>query len=327
MPPTISLAQFNRIASGTYNAGQIDFATGKNGTTELVKVNNHVWFPVLNNVQLSPARVLEVKEAFIAALTDEAVLGRRELNAIREELGIPTDLGTAGAAQMEKFAKARFTPLTRAQVRTILDKYAAGGHGWTQQSYDRISPEEDAAAQRTANASASTVARRDAANATAPSAVSSVAAHDMMDAVSLLTDAKSLKDIRDGRLQRQPGLDRNVVTSQLGKCFDNLVQAVRAFFQRDGHDVRESPGFVVCGTPVKLVKEKDGNLSAVLGQGRTATTVKLGVDARTYAARLNRRAGIDQVTLGTTTMGPAPASLPQDSVNDVTPDYKLKVGV
>ena len=102
MPPTISLAQFNRIASGTYNAGQIDFATGKNGTTELVKVNNHVWFPVLNNVQLSPARVLEVKEAFIAALQDEAVLGRDKLDIIRAELGIPTDLDTTDAAQMQK---------------------------------------------------------------------------------------------------------------------------------------------------------------------------------------------------------------------------------
>ena len=41
--PDISLAQFNRIASGDYNAGQIDFKTAKDGSTELVKINNHVW--------------------------------------------------------------------------------------------------------------------------------------------------------------------------------------------------------------------------------------------------------------------------------------------
>ena len=350
MPPTISLAQFNRIASGTYNAGQIDFATGKDGTTDLVKVNNHVWFPVFNNVQLSPARVLEVKEAFIAALRDEAVLGRQELNKIRAELGVPAELDTTDSTQMEKLAQARFTPLTRAQVRTILDKYAAGGHGFTQLSHSRISAEEDAAAQRTAQAGGWKVFWRDAANATAPS-VDASAARDMLDAASFLTGAKSLKDIHDARLQRTEALDRNAVTSQLEKSFDDLVQAVRAFFQ---HDVRESPGFVVCGTPVKLVKEKDGKLSAVLGQGRTATTVKLGVGPRTYAKQLVDRAAAGQSAIGTNSMlrtfawanadrvtgdnaigddavGDDTASPPtapaQGSVNVGATDYKLKVEV
>ncbi len=35
--PNITLAQFNAISNGDYNAGQIDFATGRNGETELVK--------------------------------------------------------------------------------------------------------------------------------------------------------------------------------------------------------------------------------------------------------------------------------------------------
>ena len=37
--PDISLAQFNRIATGDYNAGQIDFKTKDDGSTELVKGN------------------------------------------------------------------------------------------------------------------------------------------------------------------------------------------------------------------------------------------------------------------------------------------------
>ena len=41
--PNISLAQFNSIATGDYNAGQIDFRTKDDGSTELIKVNNHVW--------------------------------------------------------------------------------------------------------------------------------------------------------------------------------------------------------------------------------------------------------------------------------------------
>ncbi|MBQ9430694.1 MAG: hypothetical protein IJU44_03995, partial [Kiritimatiellae bacterium] len=59
----ISLAQFNKIATGSYNAGQIDIKTGANGQAELVKVNNHVWKTSKNNVVLSPERILEVKEA------------------------------------------------------------------------------------------------------------------------------------------------------------------------------------------------------------------------------------------------------------------------
>ena len=66
--PEISLAQFNKIATGTYNAGQIDFRTDENGTAELVKVNNHVWKTSKNNVELSPERILEVKESFLNAL-------------------------------------------------------------------------------------------------------------------------------------------------------------------------------------------------------------------------------------------------------------------
>lgn len=37
--PIISLAAFNRIASGEYNAGQIDFATDRDGNVSLVKVD------------------------------------------------------------------------------------------------------------------------------------------------------------------------------------------------------------------------------------------------------------------------------------------------
>ena len=54
----ISLAQFNKIATGDYNAGQIDIKTKNDGTAELVKINNHVWKTSKNNVELSPERIL-----------------------------------------------------------------------------------------------------------------------------------------------------------------------------------------------------------------------------------------------------------------------------
>ena len=68
--PDISLAQFNRIATGKYNAGFVDFQTDDAGnlTGELTKVNNHVHSTGKNKAELSPARVVEVKEAFIAAM-------------------------------------------------------------------------------------------------------------------------------------------------------------------------------------------------------------------------------------------------------------------
>lgn len=66
--PEISLAQFNKIASGKYNAGFVDFATDAQGNVGLTKVNNHVTRTGLNQDTLSPERILEIKEAFIGAL-------------------------------------------------------------------------------------------------------------------------------------------------------------------------------------------------------------------------------------------------------------------
>ena len=42
--PSITLAEFNKIASGRQNAGQVDFKQNSVGefTGELVKINNHV---------------------------------------------------------------------------------------------------------------------------------------------------------------------------------------------------------------------------------------------------------------------------------------------
>ena len=83
--PDISLAQFNKIATGTYNAGQIDIHVGQNGQAELVKINNHVWRTSKNNVMLSPERILEVKEAFLNALNqtvEEEIAAQRDAGPI-----------------------------------------------------------------------------------------------------------------------------------------------------------------------------------------------------------------------------------------------------
>lgn len=66
--PDISLRAFNKIATGKYNAGLIDFATDEDGKITLTKVNNHIKKVKLNKVKLTPERILEVKETFINAL-------------------------------------------------------------------------------------------------------------------------------------------------------------------------------------------------------------------------------------------------------------------
>ena len=140
----ISLAQFNKIATGDYNAGPIDIKVGDNGQAELVKINNHVWRTSKNNVVLSPERILEVKEAFLNALAKGGVKAE-DLKAVRIRLGIPDEIDAASANVKEQRAdilKARFAPLTRAEVRSILDQYANQGKGFTRASANDISYED-----------------------------------------------------------------------------------------------------------------------------------------------------------------------------------------
>ena len=131
MPHNITLAQFDAISSGKYNAGQIDIAKDASGAASLVKVNNHVWFPSKNNVQLSSQRVLEVKEAFLEALAQGGV-SSANLVAIRQRLGLPADLAaTDDRDQLADLNEKRFTPLSRTEVRSILDTYIPGTRRWT----------------------------------------------------------------------------------------------------------------------------------------------------------------------------------------------------
>ena len=53
--PSITLAEFNKIASGQQNAGQVDFKTNSAGefTGELVQINTHIIRKRLNGVHLT----------------------------------------------------------------------------------------------------------------------------------------------------------------------------------------------------------------------------------------------------------------------------------
>ena len=108
---SLTLQQFNEIASGKYNAGEVRL----DGERALAKINNHVHFTGLNKVSLSHAEVLAIKIAFVKALSQNGVQGC-SLDRIREELGLeakhPNDL---------QLSQRSLRPLSRQQIREILD--------------------------------------------------------------------------------------------------------------------------------------------------------------------------------------------------------------
>ena len=108
----LTLQQFNEIAIGKYNAGEVRLA----GENALEKINNHVHRTGQNRVSLSHAEVLAIKDAFVRALSHNGV-GQDELNRIRQELGLaPRD------AIDLRLAQRSIKPLSRQQIRDILDR-------------------------------------------------------------------------------------------------------------------------------------------------------------------------------------------------------------
>ena len=111
----ISIGQFQAVASGDHNAGEVKLTS----ETSIDRVNHHVSWRSLNKVSLSHEEVLAIKNAFIKALSDSGI-NVAELNRVREELGLapmkPVDVNLH-----ERSIK----PLSRQQVREILDRNAA----------------------------------------------------------------------------------------------------------------------------------------------------------------------------------------------------------
>ena len=306
MSLNISLAQFNKIATGDYNAGQIDVKVGANGA-ELVKVNNFVTKTSKNNVVLSPERILEVKEAFLAAL-ERGGVPPEKMAEIRERIGLPAELDVpAGTEQRRGILKARFSPLTRAQVRSILDEYANEGRGFTHASRTNLSYENWQAGQATARMSAANANRRDRVNLAGQTLHESKGGdgvnYGITDAISLLSTSRSLAEIDAIQGRRLKGAnavnDRLAQHTALVNTFRGLATLALKMLPAD---VRESNEFKLAGETVKLVKGEDGKLSAIIGKGVLATKVNLAMDADTFVARIIGRAVADADTLGASTL-------------------------
>jgi len=110
----ISLRQFQEISSGKYNAGEVKLKS----ETEIGKVNNHVTMKFLNTTDISHVEVLAIKNAFVKALKSGGVK-QEELDKVREKLGLKP-MKLVDRTLHERSIK----PLSRQQVREILDRYA-----------------------------------------------------------------------------------------------------------------------------------------------------------------------------------------------------------
>lgn len=111
----ISLEQFQNISSGKYNAGEVRLSS----ENTIAKMNNHVHLWGRNVETISHEETLTIKEAFVRALASSGV-GTDALNAVRSELGLAPD-GKADQTLAERSLK----PLSRQQIREILDRNAA----------------------------------------------------------------------------------------------------------------------------------------------------------------------------------------------------------
>ena len=279
MPHNITLAQFDAISSGKYNAGQIDIATDASGAASLVKVNNHVWFPSKNNVQLSSQCVLDVKEAFLEALAQGGV-SPANLVEIRKRLGLPAGLAaTDDRDQLADVNEKRFTPLSRTEVRSILDTYIPG--------------------RSVAVDSPWVVMKREKANPGSPLQHVADSNFALTDAISLLSVPRSLAEFDAMRAARFTGPnavnERSFAASALRDSFKNLFAEALKLLQGN---VRESGTFNFFGLQAKLVREPDGKLSAVLGKDPSATKVALGKEADHYVDHLIGCAMMSRATLG-----------------------------
>lgn len=110
----ISITEFQRISSGEHNAGEVKLAN----ETTLDRMNHHVHATLFNGDKISHNEVIAIKEAFVKALSQNG-LSQTEVNGIRQQLG----LASMGARDRTLRARS-ITPLSRQQIRTILDQYA-----------------------------------------------------------------------------------------------------------------------------------------------------------------------------------------------------------
>ena len=109
----IGLDQFNAVASGKHNIGQLKL--GDDGAS-VVRTNNHKHWTIFNNTEIRPEESLAIKHAFCNALS-RAGLSDDKLEEIRYKLGINRSI-------LDTLKEGDIQPLSAAEVREIIDGVA-----------------------------------------------------------------------------------------------------------------------------------------------------------------------------------------------------------
>ena len=76
---SISLHQFEEVASGKYNAGEVKLT----GQHTLERINNHIHFTRFNSTPIPHAEVLAIKNAFVRALSEGGVNAEEIMKLLR----------------------------------------------------------------------------------------------------------------------------------------------------------------------------------------------------------------------------------------------------
>lgn len=281
--PSITLAEFNKIASGQHNAGQVDFKQNSAGefTGELVKINNHVIRKSKNDVHLDGLRVVAIKEAFLDAL-EKASVREEDLRTIREELGLSGEIN-AGADANAALLDRRYTPLTRDRIRKMMDWYANYGRGF--EGGQGVATEREVRkADRTRNMSESNQRDRDSVNREVGAAAQAGRDNSILQTIKLMTGA-SLDAVNEARMGEITGEnavnERNESKTILTNSFTTLYGQMLKMLTSN-----ESGEFKLLGQDARLVKGNDGNISVRLGKGATQTTLNLGKTADDIVSRM-----------------------------------------
>ena len=281
--PSITLAEFNKIASGQQNAGQVDFETNSNGefTGGLVKINNHIIRKRLNGVHLTGERVVAIKEAFLDAL-QKANVRAEDLQTIRAELGMSGELDAgvdANAALLDK----RYTPLTRDQIRKMVDQYANQGRGFA--GGEGVATEQEVRkANRTRNMSESNQRDRDSLNREVGVTAQTGRDNSVLHTIKLMTGA-SLDEINAARMGEitgenavnERGAAKTILTNSFTELYGQMLKMLSS---------NESGEFKLLGQDAQLVKGNDGNISVLLGKGATQTKLNLKKTADDIVCRM-----------------------------------------
>ncbi|WP_406043928.1 hypothetical protein [Succinimonas sp.] len=291
----LTLKDFNAIASGSYNAGIVDYRENANHELKLIKLNNHVFRTSKNNKTLSPERILDIKEKFITALQKGGV-SNDALNEIRDEIGIPRSLTAESADKNQKGLQSRFLPLTRHAIRTILDKYANKGIGFGDYAQTvHLTEKEVKAAENAAKMSKSKADTRQSINYATLGKHYQAKEYSVLNAVSLLSPHRNIcetvKTTAKAHISINPDDNNtNYVKDNTAKIKNQYLNMCKIALKMTTSNITESETFRLCDEEVKLVKDGQGKLSAFIGKEPNAIKINMDIDPRKMLMDLFREA-------------------------------------